>query len=315
MNVLRIFLFIALVSTSGFSQAKEMPTQGPAVVGTRVSLKPPAGFIPSPQFPGYWLESLGSSIMVTELPVPFPIMSAGLANPSELMSKRGISLLNKQEVKVAGRSGLLVQAKQNAFGTEYLKWLLIFGDEKESVMITASFPKELGGELSKRMKASILTATWNREKNVSLTEGLNFTVDEKGELKIAKRIANLLMFTSSGIFPSKDVDAPVFIVGQSVSKVEIVNPEEFANARIRQTATITNFDIEQSNRVTIDNLNGYEIVAKGKDKASGQSMLVYQVLLFEEQSYYLMQGLVRDINRQPNLEIFKGMARTFKRKK
>jgi hypothetical protein len=314
MVILKVPLLITLLAFTGFSQAQEPKKQGETIIGTKVSLKPPEGFTPSPQFPGYWLESLSSSIMVTEFPNPFAEASAGFSNSSELM-KRGVSLLNAQEVKLNGQSGLLVKVKQNAFGTEYLKWLLIFGDEKESVMIAATFPKELDGDLSEKMKASILTATWDRKKDVSPTEGLNFRVDEKGELKLAKRIANLLAFSKRGIFPSKDVDDPVFIVGQSVSKMEIGNPEGFAKARILQTAEIKDVEIEQSNKVTIDHLNGYEIVAKGKDKASARPMVVYQVMLFDGQSYFLMQGLISDRNRQLNLELFKEMARTFHRKK
>jgi hypothetical protein len=210
--------------------------------------------------------------------------------------------------------GFIGEGQAEWFGTEYLKWLLIFGDEKESVVIAATFPQQLDRDLSEKMKASILTATWDRKKDVSPTEDLNFRVDAKGELKLAKRVANLLVFSKGGIFPSKDVDDPIFIVGQSVSKMEMGNPEEFAKARILQTAEITDVEIEQSNKVTIDHLSGYEIVAKAKDKASARPMLVYQVMLFDAQTYFLMQGLISDTNHQLNLEVFKEMARTFHRK-
>lgn len=131
----------------------------------------------------------------------------------------------------------------------------------------------------------------------------------------AKRVSNLLMFTKGGIFPSKDINDPLFIIGQSISKTAIPDNEKHAKARILQISEITDVEIEQSNKVAIDDLNGYEITAKGKDAKSGQPMLVYQVMLFEEQSYFLMQGLVGRKNRQPNLKIFKEMTRTFKRKK
>lgn len=313
MLILRVLLLLNLLAFTGFSHAQKPQAQGASIVGTKVSLKPPDGFTPSPQFPGYSHESLGSSIMVTELPAPFAEASAGFSNPSQLM-KRGMTLLSKQEVKVNGRGGLLVQVKQNAFGTEYLKWLLLLGDEKETIMIVAMFPKELNDELSEKLKASVLTATWDRKKEISPTEGLNFTVNEKGDLKLAKRIANSLTFTKSGILPSKDVDDPLFIVAPSLSKMEIGNPEEFAKTRVLQTATIKDIEIEHLNKVTIDTLNGSEIVAKGEDKETGQPMVLYQVILFEEQGYFLMQGLISNRNRQPYVEVFREMARTFKRK-
>jgi len=315
MKILRVFLFLILPAFNGCSYAQEPPKQSAAFVsGTRIRLIPPADFAPATQFPGYQLESHGSSIMITEIPGPFAETTAGFSKPSELM-KRNMTILDKQEVKLDGQNGLLFKVAQKAYETDFLKWLLVLGDEKETAMITATFPKQYEGELSEKMKASVLTATWDRKKDVSQTEGLNFTIQEKGELKQAKRVSNLLMFTKNGIFPSKDINDPLFIIGQSISKTAIPDNEKYAKTRILQISEITDIEIEQSNKIAIDNLNGYEILAKGKDAKSGQPMVVYQVMLFEEQNYFLMQGLVGSKNQQSNLEIFKEMARTFKRKK
>ena len=311
MKILK-FLLILFIS-NGCSYAQVSPKQSDAFVsGTRIRLTPPADFTVANQFPGYQLESRGSSIMITEIPGPFAETTAGFSNPSEL-KKKNMSVLNKQEVKPNGQNGLLLKVEQKVYETEFLKWLLVLGDENETVMITATFPKMYEAELSEEMKASILTAIWDRKKVVTPTEGLNFTVEEKGELKLSKRVSNMLMFTKNGIFPSKDVSDPLFIVGQSISRIAISDNEEYAKARVLQISQIKNIKIEQSNKIIIDNLNGYEIVANGKDTKSGQPMLIYQVMLFEEKSYFLVQGLVSNENRQANLEVFKQMARTLKR--
>ena len=305
---------MTLLANTSVPQTRESPQQDTAIAGTRVSLAPPAGFTPSPQFPGYWQESLGSSIVVMEFPGSFLEISSGFSNPSAL-AKRGMALLNKQDIKLDGRSGLLLQVRQNAYGTEFLKWVLIFGDDKESVMIGATFPKELEGELSEKMKASVLTAKWDQDRKVSRTEGLDFSVSEKGDLRLAQRLVNSLLYTKGGIFPSEDVDDPAFIVGQSLSKIGVDKKEEFAKSRILQTATITEIEIEQSNQITIDGLSGYEVVARGKDTKSGQVMLIYQIILFEDQSYYILQGIVSGKQRETHLPTFKEMAGSFKRKR
>lgn len=314
MKNLKFFLTLILLISYGCSHAQVSPKQSDDafVNGTKIKLTPPADFTPASQFPGYQLESRGSSIMITEMPGPFAETTAGFSKPSELIKKK-MSVLDKQEVKLNGQNGLLLKVAQKAYETDFLKWLLILGDEKETVLIAATFPKQYEAELSEKMKASILTATWDKEKVVTPTEGLNFTVEEKGELKLSKRVSNMLMFTKNGIFPSKDVNDPLFVVGQSFSKTAIPNNEEYAKARVLQISQVKDIKIEQSNKITIDNLDGFEIVANGKDAKSEQPMSVYQVMLFEEQSYFLVQGLVGEKNRQNNLEIFKDMARTFKR--
>ena len=307
-----LILLIVSFPTTGFAQEKESHIQAVRIVGTRVSLKPPSGFTPSPEFSGYWLESLASSIIVTEFPGPFAEVSPGFSSPAELM-KRGMSLLNKQEVKIGGQGGVLLQAKQNSLGTDYLKWILVFGDEKESVLIAATFPQQFEKELSQKMKASLLTAYWDQGRKVSLTEGLNFTVREIGELKLAKRISNSLAFTKSGLFPSKAIDDPLIIIAQAISKIEVEDLEKFAKSRIFQTASVTDIEIEQSQKVNIDNLSGYEIVAKGKDIESGQPMVIYQTILFQDQSYYIMQGLISHKQSERYLPVFREMVRSFKR--
>lgn len=313
MRALKGLLLLFLFAAISFAQAKELPGQRVAISGTKVSLIPPVGFTPSPQFPGYWQESLGASIMVTEIPGPFPATSAGFSDSSQLI-KRGMSLLYRQEIVVDSRMSILLQVKQAISGLEYLKWVLIFGDEKESVLVVAAFPTELKEELSEKLKKSILTSAWDRERNVSPTEGLNFTVSAKGEMRLTKRLINLLAYTKDGVFPSESVDDPIFIVGSSIPKINVEDQEGFAKSRIVQTTSVTDLEIEQSEKITIDNLAGYEVIAKGKDIKSGQPMLIYQTMLFEGQTYYLMQGLVSSKNRQVYLPVFKEMARSFKRK-
>src|SRR5688572_23683795 len=276
------FLLLVVLPLAGGSAVFALPSQE-TIPGTRVSLVPPDTFTAASQFPGFWREAVGASIIVTEFPASFVEVVAGFGDPSAL-EKRGMFLVRKQEVNVNRQTGLLLRIKQVASGIPYLKWLLIFGNEKESVMIAASFPEVLEKELSEQMKASILTAKWNDKIQVSLTEGLNFTVAAKGELKPARRVANNLLFSRQGIFPSKVVDDPIFLVGQSLSQVEINDQEHFAKTRVLQTDTITDIALEESRPVTVDKLTGYEVVADGKDKASGESVVIYQVILYEDQS-------------------------------
>jgi hypothetical protein len=192
---------------------------------------------------------------------------------------------------------------------------LLAGDAAESMIITATYPSELEKELSQRMRSSALSAKWERGKNVSATEGLNFSVTEAGELKLARRMLNSLLYTKSGEFPSRAVENPIFIVAGSVSQLEIFDRAKFARERIVQTKGITDLEIQKTTKVTIDALPGYEIFAVGKDVESGTPMFVYQVMLFEARAYFIMQGLVTRSSEEQVAPVFKAMARSFKRGK
>ena len=252
--------------------------------------------------------------LLLSFPAPLFELLPGFSNPAALL-KRGMKLVSEEQVTINGQKSVLFQVRQTSRGIEYLKWILVLGNQKESVMVLAQFPKELESELSKKMRASLLTVRWESEKSISPFEGLNFSVPEKGELRIAKRMANMLLYTREGIFPSKDIDEPLFVVAQSLAKVEIGDAEEFAKARILKTAEVMDIAVERSSGVKIDNLTGYATIANAKDKASGQPMVIYQVVLFDSPNYFIIQGLVSNKNRKRDLPLFQEMAGTFKRKK
>jgi hypothetical protein len=65
----------------------------------------------------------------------------------------------------------------------------------------------------------------------------------------------------------------------------------------------------------IDGLDGYEIIADAKDTTSDTPITVYQVMLFDNKSYILIQGIVGTKIRDKYLLEFKAMARSFERKR
>ncbi len=306
-----------LLSAGGIAQPSLSAEQPAIVTGTKVRLTQPTDFAPAEKFPGYFQSSSSASIMVTEIPAPFSAfsseISSGLSDPSKL-GKHGMSLLSQEQVNLNGQKALLLKMQQRASGVDFLKWVLVFGDEAGSAMVTATFPKELEAKLSESLKQSLLTSQRDPNLAASTDEGLDYTLKEQGNLKLAQRISNGLLFTKEGEFPSKSLADPVFVVAPSISEQAIADPETFSKQRLLKTDSITKIEIETSEQVTIDNLKGYEIVAKAQDQKSQEPMLVYQVMLFDQKGYYIMQGLVGEATKADYLPAFRAIAQSFQRK-
>lgn len=301
-----------LISTIAVSAQSRQPKQPVPVTGTRVSLVPPSGFTPATQFSGFQQEETGASILVVEGTGPYSQVSAGFADSARLLS-RGILLRSRQKVTIQSFPGTLIQLRQSAHGTTYLKWGLVFGDETESVMITASFPEEHEAELSEKLRSSLLTAVWEKKKAVPKREGLNFKVDESGDLAFAQRMANTLAYSRQGKFPLESPYDPLFIVGQSISKTVIEDYEQYTRDRLLATGDVVGIQIEQITPLEIDSLGGYEIIALARDRDSGEPTLLYQVMLYEVDSYYIMHGRVGADSRETYIEAFRSMAHSFRR--
>ena len=67
-------------------------------------------------------------------------------------------LHTKEPVEIDGLTGVLLRITQNANGTEFAKWMVVFGSEKETHMVLATFPIADEAELSGQLKAAVLSA-------------------------------------------------------------------------------------------------------------------------------------------------------------
>jgi hypothetical protein len=306
--LLSTLLAWGLLSHSGLTQDKRE-----TITGTKISIIPPEGFVESTRFTGYQEDNSNSSIVVTELPAPISQLQTGLTNSQEL-AKRGLILLEQQSVRVDDRDGILLKVKQSAYGTEFLKWILLLGNESESVLVTASFLQDSAPEYARELKDTLLTVQWNSATATNITEGLDYSVREFGELKLAKRISNSLIYTKNGDFPAQSDADPIFVASPSVAPASN-DLKSFARNRLLQTENITEIEIKTSNKLTIDNSEAYEIIATGKDSKTGSIVSLYQVIILDRDNYYyIMQGQVDANLNSQYLPTFQQMARSFHRK-
>ena len=287
------------------------------VKNTRVSLKPPAGFKPSPLFNGFIKEDKHASIMVTELPAPASMMINDFT--AEKLATKNMELLDKAPVKVAGSAteGQMLHVKQSVAGQAFEKWITIFGDDKNTVLVVAATPEDSEKEFSAALKESVSKVEWDSKIELDQTAGLNFQIEASGPLKLARRIQNMLLYTEGGNFPAKNPSDPIFIVGQSFANPHIPDREKFCVNRIKQMPGLVEFSdlhVVSLGSDGKDEADGFEVVAQAVDSKSGDKMFIYQVIHFAPDSYYIQQGMVSD-NRREELEpVFRKMSGSFKPK-
>ena len=301
-----IITLITLFLSSSLCTAQRVP-------GTKVSLNPPPGFVKAVQFPGYIMKSIGSSIMISEVPGPFTEISRAFTKTR--LATRGMTLIEKREVKVAPGNAILLHVSQSANGIKFLKWILAFGNNKESVLIVATFPKQFERDFSDNLKKAILSAKWNRSIKVDFFEGLTFRVKESGDLHIANKIGNSIVLTHNGIFPPKSKGDPVVIIGSSITQSWSVpgNKKEFAKKRLAQTVILLNPKVTSEKRTKIDGLDAYLIEAEGKDKYTGEKLYIMQCLLFTSNGYYIFQGVVNSLDKEKYHSVFTSILNSFQR--
>lgn len=317
MKILHFVFPILLCLSGSFANARSSPFAQPKLVkvtGTKVSLVPPAGLKPSERFPGFWDEETSSSIMITEMPAPYSEMEKGFTK--EALATKGMSLLSRKEISLNGRPGILFHLSQKARGFDVLKWMVVTGNEKEMVMITATFLEEMKDQWSSEMEKSVLSARWDADAEIDPLAGLIFSFTDDPSMKFAGRMSNSVMLTKDGALPGKPTNDPFFIIGPSIPGAIIPDVKKFAERRLMQIKQVSNIAIKKQSDVTIAGLPGSEIIAEAQwnDLPDLPPVIVYQVLLLDGKDYFLMQGFAPREEREKYLAVFSRIAQSFRKK-
>lgn len=311
-----LLTFIALISIHVTVAQKEITTTKTAdhiqVPGTKFFLIPPPDFTNATNFQGFQQMHSGSSIMVMEVPGPFSEASTGFT--AEALKTKGVILKKKEVLKINGFEGMLIRAEQFANGIDYFKYILTFGNEQTSYMLMATFPQKVKF-LEKEMLESLYSVVYEAELTVDPLSAISFSIDTEGtKLQFAKSISGMLSYTVDGKLPTASDDKTNFIVGISYASVQSIDKKLTALNRVKQLP-YNDLKIADNgvSEIEIDGISGYEIVAEGTNSVTGAKDLVYQVMLFSDNGYYMLVGIAK-ADFETNLVLFKQIAKTFERK-
>lgn len=280
------------------------------IYGSKISMIAPKGFAVALNFMGFQEAETNSSVMVMDIPGPYAEVSKGLNK--ETLLKQGINVETIENITLNGLQGMLISGQQTAHEIVFSKYILVFGTEKESLLINGIVPTE-NVALQQLVKESILSTVYNVDKVLTPLDAVDFEISTEGtDFIFAKNMSNMLVYNRDGKMPSETVDKASFVIAKAISKVEILDKKEFAINRIK----VLPVQITQINSVLpvkINGLSGYEITANGVDRKTGKKEQAYQVMLFVNNSYYILFGSSEG-DFENNLNVFKKLVSSFKLK-
>jgi hypothetical protein len=123
-------------------------------------------------------------------------------------------------------------------------------------------------------------------------------------------LGRMLLYTRDGVMPIQAPGDPILIVGPSLVSVPVDNRLDYAMNRIFQTAQTRVASVSSHEPITIAGVEGFESLAAAEDIKSGTGITLYQVMLFQESDYLLVQGLVGNDLADEFLPEFRAMARS-----
>lgn len=305
--------FLVFISLTVLGQKKienKLTDEHQNIKGTKVSLIPPKGFTDGINFLGLQQTESGSSIMILDIPGPYSETSKGITK--ENMLSKGVEVKKIENLTINGLPAIFVTGTQIAYGNIYTKFIFVFGTDNETMMINGVYPENLK-KVGDEIKKSMLTVFYEADKKINPFEALDYSIDvSETKLKFGKSMSNSLIFSVDGQVPTTSSYKTNLIVAKSFSQITTEDKKMFCINRLKQTP-IEIENIEYINEITIDGISGYEIFAKVKNKKSGETENIYQVILFSDKLYYILFGTTND-ETDKSIDEIKKAVKTFKRK-
>jgi hypothetical protein len=279
-----------------------------------LAIPQPAGFTKATSFYGFEQAGTKSSVMLSKIPGSFAAVTKGFDQST--LATRGIDLISKKPIEIDRQPGFLLNVSQSAYGQTFLKWIVVFGNERETNVVTATFPIENTLKSSDNLKKVVLAVVRSNVPTPTVSS-LPFTVTAVEGLARVTKIAafgKAAAFTKDGNMPSAVVITdPLFIVAPSLGAVPVGDRKSFARQRLSNYPQIEIEKVTTTNEISIDNLPGWEIIADARDLKTKATLKIYQVVLFPKSGgYTLMVGMVGDRQAELYLPKFKAVALTYR---
>lgn len=278
----------ALALASPFAPAQAEPRQAP---NSRVAIDLDARFLPSDRFSGFADEQSGASFIIVEMPPQAYNELKRIGDSPEALATRGLTDAQKKEL--AGRDGeyVYLTAKQSANGVDVAKHILIFLQNRATVMITANIPQKAldDGVFAAGQVERVLAGATVMDQ-VAKQEAL-FRLGYLGPFKDSFGLAGTSKaYTPSGRTPAAGenlaVVEPILIVSPSLDNRPVPDPKSAAERAFTSFGGLTDKTIISEKEVTISGLKGYQIVGEAHEQTSGAKLTVHFVLLVGDPNGY-----------------------------
>jgi len=297
-------LFAQTILTNNLTQEHK------EVRGSKISLIPPPEFSVATNFLGFQHTATNSSIMILDVPGPYAEIAKSLT--TENLLKQGVIVQEIEQITMNGLPSMLITGQQTAYDLDFKKFTLVFGTDKESIMINGIVPLA-DSSRTEWVKKSVLSTVYDAAKVLNPLDAVDFQVSTLDtDFVFAKSMSNMLIYNRDGKVPVETADKASLVVAKAISKVAIPDKKEYAINRIK-ILPVQISKIFETNPIEINGLEGFEIIAEGVNRKTGEKEQAYQVMLFKDSTYYILFGSSQ-ADFEANLVVFKKIARTFKLK-
>jgi len=307
MNKIIYLLITSFIAHTSFATKMDVP-------GTRVTIDVPSGFKSTEKFSGFINYSLQSTITVKDSYEPFSKISKFFSD--ETISSDGSEIIEKPDISspTPNFNVKAFKVRTQINNTTFHKYIIIAGTEKSCAVVISKYP-----EIHEKILSSVLArATYSMEyyylKKIDYFKNLEFSLENKHDLKAANRTGSSVIFTKGGIFPPQTASEPIIAV-MPIKKPNGFSKEklkDIGEAIIEQDANLTDISILSGKTLKVNGFDTYFIKASAKDKQSNKKIFLFTCTIDTPQNIVAYLASVGDSFKKEYYPKFVAIIKSFK---
>jgi hypothetical protein len=280
-------LSVSALGTAAQAEMRQPPN-------SRVAIDVDSRFQPTDRYTGFADEKSGVSFVIVEMPSQAFNELKHIGDAPEALTAKGVTDAVKKDL--AGREGdyVYITAKQKTGDTDVAKFILIFKENRATVMLTANVPQKAIDDGSFTTAQIEQTLAGAKVMDQVVEQSTLFKLNYLGPFKDSFGLAGTSKaYTPSGKTPSagenRAIVEPILIVTPSTDNRPIPDVKAAAQRSFNTFGGLTEKTVRSEKDITIAGLKGYQITGEVTEPTSGEKLALQLVLLLgAEGGYYAM---------------------------
>lgn len=298
-----LLLLLLVFSCDSFVQAQSRQ----CFVGTDVTVLLPEEFTEANDFTGF--VSANNNIALVCSALSYSLDNSYDTFLEEYLKCKRLKMISSKKLQKGECKGILATTVPDDEEKKRLKCMAMFGDDKNTYLLTASFPANKP-ELSFAVKEIITSARIDRSISDPMKD-LPYRISPLGDMKLAK-ITPTLMFTLSGALSARTAEPCFWSAVTTVELPAVADRKAFFESRLAKL-TGGSEDNNEILPLAVNGLSGFEATVKNiKAKNRTLDRSFYLAVLFAPDACFILHGTVPAAEAGKYLPVFRNMARTFK---
>lgn len=293
MTLLRSLLLITLLAAPLVAPAQAADVVYPP--GSRVGVVPPPGMKVSQGFAGFEDRDNRVALVVVALPAT-AFLDIEKSTTPEMLQKQGLTLESREDVTHALGKGLLVIGSQQIENTKIHKWIFVVPTGELTALVTMQVPEPAQAVYSEAViRAALMSASVR--PTVPVDEQLTllpFRVGDLAGFRIGGVVAGrAVMLTDGPPDQPAAADTHILVALAPGAPAQAADRGRFAQEVFGSLPNIKDVRINSAEPLRIGGQQGHQIMARGKESATGEDVTIVQWLRFGGSAYLHMVGIAK----------------------